>query len=224
MKRIRASARVDPDRAPAFFNLLANSAEVEEARVLEANTTVDGVETILFAIDGDPAAFSEKAADTPGVVSVDVSEPDDGRAYALLVMRPLETPLFQAIHEAGHPGGFVLRTPVVYRDGAMYGRVVGDPEPLQSALDTAPDAMDVRIDEIGQFRGDLDNPETALSERQREAVEVALELGYYDQPRGATHEDVADELGCAAATASDHLQKAEAKLVRAGMDEFGPDV
>jgi predicted DNA binding protein len=62
-----------------------------------------------------------------------------------------------------------------------------------------------------------------LSDRQREAVTVALELGYYNQPRGATHEDVAAELDCAPPTASDHLQKAEATIIRAAMDEFGVD-
>lgn len=57
------------------------------------------------------------------------------------------------------------------------------------------------------------NPATTLSERQREALRAALELGYYDTPREATHADVAAELDCAPNTASEHLQKGEAKLV-----------
>jgi predicted DNA binding protein len=56
-----------------------------------------------------------------------------------------------------------------------------------------------------------------LSDRQREAVRAALDIGYYDQPRGATHEDVAAALDCAPSTASEHLRKAEAELVRAAM-------
>jgi predicted DNA binding protein len=59
-----------------------------------------------------------------------------------------------------------------------------------------------------------------LSDRQREALEVAVELGYYDTPREATHTDIAAELDCAPNTASDHLQKGEAKLVRAGLTAF----
>lgn len=224
MKHIRAVAHIDPDDAPAFFNLLAHNPDVEEARVLEVNTTLEGVETFLFAIDGDPSAFEERATETPGVESVEVSAVRDGTAYALMVMRPLETPLFEAIHSAGPMSGFVLRTPMVYRDGAMYGRAVGDPAPLQRALEQAPDDIDVTIEEIGQFRGGLDDPVTRLSERQREALAAAIELGYYERPRSATHEDVADVLDCAAATASDHLQKAESKLVRAVMDEFGPTI
>lgn len=222
MKHVRAVAHIDPADAPAFFNLLAHNPDVEEARVLEVNTTLEGVETFLFAIDGDPSAFADRAVETSGVESVEVSPVRDGTAYALMVMRPLETPLFATIHSAGPMSGFVLRTPMVYRDGAMIGRAVGDPEPLQRALEQAPDDVDVTVEEIGEFRGDLDDPATRLSERQREAVTAALERGYYERPRGATHEDIADALGCAPATASDHLQKAESKLVRAAMDEFGP--
>jgi predicted DNA binding protein len=45
-------------------------------------------------------------------------------------------------------------------------------------------------------------------------------LGYYETPREATHEDVAAELECAPNTATEHLQKGEAKLVASGLDAF----
>lgn len=224
MKFLRVTARIDPDHAPAFFDLLANSPDVDEARVLDVNTSLDGIETFLFAIDGDASTFADRATETPGVESVEISRTRGERAYALLLMRPLETPLFDAIHRQGPDAGFVIRMPIVYRDGKMHSRVVGDPEPLQRGLDRVPDGVEVRIDEIGQFRGGLDDPRTILSDRQREAIETAESLGYYDQPRGATHEEIAVAMGCAPATASDHLQKAEAKLVDAVLDEFGPDV
>jgi len=224
MKVLRATARVAPEDAPTFFNLLAHAPEVEEARVLEVNSTPEGVETLLIAIDGDHSAFAAEATETPGVESVEVSAVGEDRAYAMLVMRSPETPLFDRIHEMGSGEGFVIRTPFVYRDGEMYGRAVGDPDPLQRALEEVPAEIDVRIDEVGAFRGGLDDPAVRLSDRQREALVVARDLGYYETPREATHEDVADALGCAPATASDHLQKAEAKLVDAATDEFGPPV
>ncbi|WP_218834220.1 helix-turn-helix domain-containing protein [Natrinema halophilum] len=51
---------------------------------------------------------------------------------------------------------------------------------------------------------------------------MALELGYSDRPRSATCADVAAELGSTSATGSEHVQKAEMKVVRAAMGEFGP--
>jgi len=220
MREIRATANIDPEAVPAFFDLLANAPEIEEARVLEINTTVDGVETVLFAIDGDTAAFAAEAAETPGVDSVEVADYDEGPSYALLVMRPLETPLFDAIHHGNRLSGFVVRTPIVYRDGAMHGRVVGATEELQRAFDKSPDAMDIDVEEIGEFRGRLDEIETTLSERQREAVEAALALGYYEQPREATQADVAAELDCSPQTAGTHLRKAEAKVMQAVLASF----
>jgi len=219
MRTIRATARIDPEAAPTFFNLLANSDAIEEARVLEVNTTVDGVETFLFAIDGDTDAFASGAAETPGVESVEVADYDEGPSYALLVMRPLETSLFDALHRADPLSGFVFRTPMIYRDGAMHGRVVGDPEALQRAFGDMPEVFDIEVEEIGRFRGTLEEPATTLSERQREAVDTALALGYYDQPRGATQADVAEVLDCSPQTAGTHLRKAESKVMRAVLAE-----
>lgn len=224
MKRVRATARIDPADAPTFFNLLAHDDAVEEARVLEVNTTAEGVETLLIAIDGDHSTFAARATETAGVESVEVSAVAEDRAYAMLVMRSPETQLFDRIHEIGNDVGMVVRTPFVYRDGAMYGSAVGDPEPLQRALEKMPEEIDVRIDEIGTFTGGLDDPTTRLSERQREAVVAANELGYYDTPRGATHEDVAAELDCSAQTAGDHLRKAESKLLDTALDAIDRSV
>jgi hypothetical protein len=73
MKYIRATVSVDKAAAPAFFNLLANSTDIDEARVLDVNTTVEGVDNYLFAIDGDPSTFAERATETAGVESVDLA-------------------------------------------------------------------------------------------------------------------------------------------------------
>lgn len=224
MKHLRVRAGVDADAAPKFFNLLANSPHVREARVVEWNTTLEEADTVLLAIDGDPEPFRASATDTPGIQSVELSAIDRDRTYALVETQPLSTPMFDRIHEARTRAGLVVRKPIIYREGEIRFRVVGDPEPLQTALERAGDVIDVKIEEIGRFRGDAERPRATLSERQCEAVETALELDYYDRPRGATHHDIAEKLDCAPATVSGHLQKAEAKLVRAAMDEFGPGV
>jgi len=221
MKHLQITSRPDPDRAPTFFRVLADSEHVTEARAVDWNMAAPERETLLYAIDGDPVPFREAALDTAGIESVELSAVDAPTSHALVRAEPAAIPLFSAIAEALARTGLIVRKPVVYRDGTAHAHVVGDPEPLQAALDAAPPGVDVRIDEIGTYPCARATPGTSLSDRQREAVDVALELGYYDQPRGATHEDVAAELDCAPATASDHLQKAEAKLIRAGVDGFG---
>lgn len=219
VKRLQVTAHVNAERAPVFFTLLAHTPAIKETRVLEWSTTVDERETVLFAIDGDPTVFAEGADDAPAVESVEFSTRRDSPTYALAVIRALETPMFEAIREARTRTGLVVRKPIVYRDGTMSFKMVGDPEQLQSALDDAPPGVSVQLDEIESVL-DESEPESALSERQHEALECARKVGYYDHPRRATQSDVADELGCAPQTAGEHLQKAEAKLVNATLDGF----
>jgi len=224
VKHLQVTVHVDDEEAPEFFEVLADSPAIAEARLVDWSMTADDQSTLLYTVDGDPTAVAERATDTAGIESVELSETTAGQTYVLVVMRPLETPLFAAIHRASTEAGLVVRKPIVYRDSTMTARVVGDAGALQRALDAAPGGVDVQIDEIGRLRGRGEEPVATLSDRQREAVATALELGYYDQPRGATHEDVAAELGCAPPTASDHLQKAEAAIVHAVMDQFGGGV
>ncbi|SDX86369.1 helix-turn-helix domain-containing protein [Halobellus clavatus] len=54
-----------------------------------------------------------------------------------------------------------------------------------------------------------------LTERQREVIETAHELGYFEHPKGANAGDVAAELDIALSTFSEHLAAAQRKLLAA---------
>ena len=56
--------------------------------------------------------------------------------------------------------------------------------------------------------------ETALTDRQREALEVAHDGGYYAWPREVTCQELAEELGVATPTYTEHLRTAEQKLIQ----------
>lgn len=49
--------------------------------------------------------------------------------------------------------------------------------------------------------------EELLTDRQREVIAVAVELGYFSVPREATLSDVADEVGIGKSTAGEHLRR-----------------
>jgi predicted DNA binding protein len=51
-----------------------------------------------------------------------------------------------------------------------------------------------------------------LTPRQREVLETAYEIGYFERPREANASDVATRLGLDPSTVSEHLVAAEAKL------------
>lgn len=51
-----------------------------------------------------------------------------------------------------------------------------------------------------------------LTDRQREVLETAHELGYFDHPKGANAGEVADALGITTSTFTEHLSAAQTKL------------
>jgi predicted DNA binding protein len=220
MKHIRITVRPDLDRAPPFLRYLLDAEAHDEARAIDWNRGDSELSTHIYAIAGDGGRFAELAQETAGVESVELSAADARVSYALIELRDAELPIFGGSATAIDRTGLVVRRPLVYRNGRIHGHIVGDPETLQSTIDDLPESVSVQIDAIRQFPSADVNPATTLSDRQQEALQAAVALGYYDTPRKATHADIAEELGCAPNTASEHLQKGEAKLVKAGLATF----
>ncbi|MFB6295822.1 MAG: helix-turn-helix domain-containing protein [Halobacteriales archaeon] len=54
----------------------------------------------------------------------------------------------------------------------------------------------------------------ALTDRQLAALQLALEAGYYEQPRACSISELAEQTTVARATFEEHLRKAENKLLR----------
>nr|WP_254832888.1 helix-turn-helix domain-containing protein [Haloglomus salinum] len=98
-------------------------------------------------------------------------------------------------------------------DGRYRVDVVGETnEVVQAALADIPESIEFSIERIGPYleaRGDL---AALLTERQREVLATARDLGYYEVPREATHRDIADRLALATGTVAEHLQKIEARV------------
>ncbi|WP_049994461.1 helix-turn-helix domain-containing protein [Halapricum salinum] len=78
----------------------------------------------------------------------------------------------------------------------------------------------VRIRYLLQIDGDAEGTEdivpvdrSRLTDRQREVLETAYEMGYFAYPRGANATDVATELGIEPSTFTEHLAAAQSKLL-----------
>lgn len=52
-----------------------------------------------------------------------------------------------------------------------------------------------------------------LPNRQQIVLDKAIEMGYYERPRGCTQRDIAEVLEIKQATVSEHLQSAEANII-----------
>lgn len=72
--------------------------------------------------------------------------------------------------------------------------------------------VDVSIHRLGAYEPTRETAVEALTPRQREVFETAVDVGYYEVPREATHDDLAAALDCAPSTVGRHLRHIEAVL------------
>ena len=57
------------------------------------------------------------------------------------------------------------------------------------------------------------HPVEELTDRQREVIETAWEMGYYEVPKQVSADDVATEMSLDSSTVNEHLQRAERNLL-----------
>lgn len=214
MKYVRLVARPDLAAAPRLFRLAAAAPYVEETRLLAWNLATGDRLTALGDVHGDGARLAREVGEEDPVQRVSHTRVGPERHVLLLDVARGAVAMLEAVLGSFTRDQLIVVKPVVYRDGAVHVRFVGAADAVQGAVDELPDLIDVDVREVGDYHPAAGRAGAALSERQREAIAVAQSIGYYERPRRATHADVAAELGCAPSTASEHLQRAEAKLVR----------
>ncbi len=109
----------------------------------------------------------------------------------------------------------VVLPPVIYdADATFEMTLVGAGEDLRTLIERLPPSIDVTIRSIGTFDRRHETVATDCTERQFEALQAAVAIGYYDVPRQGTLNDVAHALDCAESTASDLLRKAESAVMK----------
>lgn len=177
--------------------------------VLRVDTLVSGA--------GSSVALLELS--TPNVVSIvaEIERCEDvaslellwkGEEEALIQVEMTNPVVLDSLGEAGVP----LRTPFEVVDGTARWEVTtstGRLTELGDRLDAAGIGYDLEY--VRSIDGT--EAESVLTDRQREVLLAAVDLGYYETPRRATLTDVAESLDVSKATASDVLHRAEGRIV-----------
>lgn len=112
--------------------------------------------------------------------------------------------------------GLVVSDTLVREAGVFVRFLYEDPEALQNALqvlDSAGQGPRLQSCSNGGLRGHPASVHQALTARQEECLRIAQQLGYFEADRRASVRDLADAMGCHAATAHEHLRKAVQKAV-----------
>jgi len=199
-----------------MHTFIAETPGFERAELLIWNFSRDALDVLLFRVVGPIEPYREAIEDAQFVTDHDLTPIDDDSFYAYVEHETRK--MDRQLRDSFDGKHVVLVPPVVYHaDGTTRLRIVGRPEALERVIDELPDAIDVTVESIGEYRGPSRGA-LDLTDRQREVARTAVEMGYYDVPRDASVSDVAAQLDCAASTISDHLRKAE-RAVMAGTFE-----
>ena len=108
----------------------------------------------------------------------------------------------------------VYTTPSLVSEDRMVISAIGDDRDLARLMDSVRkhvgDVVKMSMSRAAYQRRDI---LTVLTDRQREVLTVANQYGYYDYPRRASSEKLADRVGVSKPVLLQHLRKAEGRIM-----------
>ena len=193
----------------AFHPLDRRVSEVGlEYRAIHRVELLDDDTIAMFAeARGDVEALREALEASPEVLEYSVSGDDAGFfSYS----RYEADDLTRLLMEDRRESSYLVDMPVEFTDdGGLRATYIGTEGAFEDALSRQPEGVRVEVERTGTYTPGPRHVVSRLTERQREVLSAAVELGYYREPRGATQEQVAEATGLSETTVGEHLRKVE---------------
>lgn len=212
MRYLRIALEPDVTDIHPLFPVFSDSEFVTRAQMLDWNVP-PGIETstVLFYVDGDKDRVAEK------VVNLEITEHYDitpiTRDEFYIYIKAETTDVERQIWQAVTIDSLLLMPPLQYTNGQVKMTLIGTHDDLKRAVEEIPDGIKTDVKRISEYNQRAESIASLLSGRQYEAVMAGIETGYYNVPREATKDDIAEKLGCSPSTASEHLRKAETRII-----------
>ncbi|MFD1599643.1 helix-turn-helix domain-containing protein [Halobellus rarus] len=208
MKRVQFTATYPKELVHPLHRQIIDSGPISRAELLLWSPTAEA--TTLFWCDGPPDATAAAVRAIDSLLVSDLVEGSDG-TYAFLQQNDYEfaTALLDAIADARA----VFVPPVVFFEtGSVQFEAVGEAAALSAFYAELSDLGELTIDRVEEF--ERTRSSSRLTDRQRAALDAAVEVGYYEVPRTGAIADVAAALDCSTSTAGELVRKAEAAVIR----------
>ncbi|MFB6205507.1 MAG: helix-turn-helix domain-containing protein [Haloglomus sp.] len=187
---------------------------VEREALLHVNALGDGTGVMLYRLGGEPDGLESALEDADGVLASEILNVGGERFHCYVHVRPGEPA--GSLMALAQRHALLVDTPLEFTDrGGLRTTLVGTHEKLRQALDQVPEGVQVTVEQVGQYTPERGDMLSMLTDRQLEVFRTAVDLGYYEIPRRATHEDIAGVLDCAPSTVDEHLRKAESRVLSA---------
>jgi len=210
MKSITLEISVEGGFHPANQLLAADPSIIRESlhhvTILEGGTIV-----LLYHLRGDLAQVRTYLTDHEEVISCDV--PENGSGLVYIHGRPLKP--IREFFSLARSHGIVFETPIAHTDDGLKITMSGGEQTLHRVISEIPSDIELTLLRKGDCKPGENEIISLLTERQVEVLTLAVEEGYYETPRGTTHEKIATQIGVATTTVSEHLRKVEQRVFSA---------
>jgi len=203
-----------PDGSHFVYRMFGADSELEREQIYQFNVLADETVILLGRLRGDLDEARRLLDDHTDVLGSNISSEESQHGLVYVHARPppamkqfLEIP---RIHEVffNFPIGSTS-------DGRLSVEMLGETnDVLREALADVPPELDATIERIGPYPDAGGHILGLLTDRQREVLDIALDLGYYEVPRQATHGDIAARLDRSVGTVGEHLQKIESRVFK----------
>ncbi|MDG5777358.1 helix-turn-helix domain-containing protein [Haloarculaceae archaeon H-GB2-1] len=205
--------RVFPDDGAAFHPVgkaLAAEPSITREAIHRIEELADGSGVMLGEARGDRERYEEILTESEYVEDFAVTGAD-GRWYSYMQFQM--TDLSREMVGQRRETELMMEMPIrIQEDGSGIVTLVGDDGAFGDALPDLPDSISVEVLEIGERHAGMDDLFACLTARQQEILDAAVRLGYYQNPREATHADVAAEVEVSPSTVGEHLRKIESRV------------
>ncbi|SEH15833.1 HTH DNA binding domain-containing protein [Natronorubrum sediminis] len=213
MKSMRVELEYTPETIPPIHEGICESDALDRELVV-GGQAVDGVETITSFVYGEPAAYEPLLSNLESVLEYDVTPATEG--FFLYLRRELGSDGLSLLSSLSQDTVVVVPPIEIRSDRTIRLTLVGHPSGLEQLVSTVPDG--IRLD-VRWVSTDVTVNGSSVSDRQRTALQTAWDVGFYEVPREAGIEAVADELECAVSTASELLRRGEAHAVERVLED-----
>ncbi|GAA5061414.1 hypothetical protein GCM10025751_47670 [Haladaptatus pallidirubidus] len=164
---------------------------------------------MLIEIRGDLDRYREIMTETQSVHEYSISGDNSGYCYCRVEM----SPLIELLVERQRTEEFIVEFPIpITDDGGYQITMVGRAEAFANAPSTPPDGIEMELVSMSPYQSHPKHVFSELTERQHEVLKIAIQLGYYQNPRQTSLQQIADDIGITASTVGKHLRSIEKQV------------
>lgn len=205
---------VKPDGGSAFHPLgeeLADDPSIERKAIHHIELLDDDTVLLFAEASGSKQRYKRIMEGSSYVISYLTAGED--RWMAVSQFKPTEA--IRRSLELQRESLLVVETPIHFTsDNHLKVTYIGTDETFSKLYEYADDMDQVSFDvlEMGDYEANKPPFNRMITSRQEEVLKAAVDLGYYNEPRQASLEDIAEVIGISPGTVGEHLRKAEERV------------